>query len=778
MKSEFSVVGKRMPDNTGIEKVTGAAKFVSDVYLPGMLIGRILHSPYAHARIVDIDTSKAEKLPGVEAVVTWKDMPDKQYTGTLMNLQSISGIEAFGAYDVRVLEDKVRYVGDAVAAVAAVDEKTADQAVELIDVQYEQLPAAFDELEAMKEGAPEIHDFVQRMQIDGSPGKEAVERNIAVHVAHNPIGDVDKGLAESDYTIKRTAFTTQQRQSPLETFHCIASFDANGKLTLWAPIQLPYLMRRMIAYIFDIPEGMIRIKNEYTGGAFGASLIVFREPICIALARKSGKPVKLIYTREEEFTDRPTRACLGPYTLRMGVKKDGTITSVDRKVISTAGAHVECAALSSLIATSVANTLYRRLTYRAEATAVYTNKVPCGAMRGFGNPEDTFIREQVMDEAADGIGMDPLEFRLKNLCQLGDPGTFGPEFPIESNALDKCIKTGAEKIGWNEKRGKKKEGIRRRGVGVSCMAHNSGAYPAHAEHSNALIKFNEDGSIVLTIFPAPMGTGSLGTLSQIAAEVLGLSYSDVHVAWGDTETTLFEIGSHASRTIYILGNAVLRAALDAREKLFKWAAPKLGVSAEELDIKDKIIYIRDNPDKKISITEILREATYSRERVEQITGKYSFKPSTSPPPYQAVFTEVEVDTETGEIKIVKMVVVNDSGTSINPMVIEGQLQGGAAQGLGYALWEDPVLDTKTGKVLTDNFDTYKIASAVDMPDIETILVEEPDPSGAFGAKGVGEPGCVNQAASTANAIYDAVGIRIWQLPITPEKVLSLLKQRN
>jgi xanthine dehydrogenase molybdenum-binding subunit len=462
----------------------------------------------------------------------------------------------------------------------------------------------------------------------------------------------------------------------------------------------------------------------------------------------------------------------------MGITKDGKITSVDRKAISMAGAHVECAALTSLIATSVANTLYRRSHYRAEATAVYTNKVPCGAMRGFGNPEDTFIREQMMDEAAETIGMDPLEFRLKNLCQLGDPGTFGPDFPIESNALAKCIKIGAEKIGWNKKRGGKKEGTIRRGIGISCMAHNSGAYPAHAEHSNALIKFNEDGSIVLSIFPAPMGTGSLGTLSQIAAEVLGLSYQDVHIAWGDTETTLFEIGSHASRTIYILGNAVMRAALDAREKIFKWAAPKLGVSPDQLEIKDKTIYVKDDPVKKINITEILKEATYSRESVEQITGKYSFKPSTSPPPYQAAFTEVEVDTETGEIKIIKMIVVNDSGTSINPMVIEGQLEGGAAQGLGYALWEDPVMDTMTGNVLTDNFDTYKIASALDMPDIDTILVEEPDPSGAFGAKGVGEPGCVNQAASTANAIYDAVGIRIWQLPITAEKVLSLLKQNN
>jgi len=777
MGNEFSVVGKRMPDVSGVEKVTGAAQFISDICLPGMLIGRVLHSPYAHARVVNIDTSKAERLPGVEAVVTMKDVPKKQYTGTLMNLQSYSGIEPWGVYDVRVLDDKVRYVGDAVAAVAAVNEKVAEEALELIDVDYEQLPAVFDEIEAVKEGAPRIHDFLERRQDDGTPGKEAVERNVGVHVAHMPVGDVEKGFQEADYIIEETAYTSQQRQSPLETFHCIATFDAGGKLTLWSPIQLPHLMKRMIAYIFDMPVGMVRVKNQYTGGGFGAGLCVFREPLCIALAQKSGKPVKLIYTRQEEFTDRPTRACLGPYTLKMGFKKDGTITAIERKVISTAGAHVECAALTSLIATSAANPLYRRLNFKAEADAVYTNKVPCGAMRGFGNPEETFIREQVMDEAAEKLGMDPLEFRLKNRCQLGDPGMFGPDFPLTSIGLADCIKIGAEKIGWKEKRGRKKEGIRRRGVGVSCMSHVSGAWPVHIEHSNALIKFNEDASIVLTVFPASIGTLAPTSLAQVAAEVLGLPFEDVHVVWGDTDATLFEIGSHASRTMYIIGNAVQRAAAEARQKLLDRAAKRLGVAADKLDIKAKRIYVKANPEKGISAAEITKEAIYTLGDVEQITGSCSFRPSTSPPPYQAVFTEVEVDMETGEVKVLKMVVVNDSGRAINPMTVEGQLEGGAAQGLGYALWEEPVMDANTGQVLADDFDTYKIASTLDMPKLETVLLDQPDPTGPFGAKGVGEPGCVNQAASIANAIYDAIGIRIWELPITPERVLAALNAK-
>ena len=775
---ELKVVGKRMPDVSGVEKVTGSARFVSDISLPGMLIGKVLHSPYAHARIIKIDASKAERMPGVHGVVTFRDVPDKLYTGTLMNLQCVEGIEGFGVYDLRILDEKVRYMGDAVAAVAAVNEKAAEEALELIDVEYEPLPAVFDEAEAVKEWAPGIHDVVQRKQADGYAGDEAVENNLGVHVAHIPVGDVDKKFEEADYIIDETGYSSPQRQAPIETFHCIACFDARGKLTLWSQTQLPFLLRRMLAYVFDMPEGLIRIKNEYTGGAFGAGLCVFKEPLCVALARKSGKPVKLIFSRQEEFTDRPTRSCLGPYRLKMGVKKDGTITAVERNVISAAGAHMECAALSALIATSVGNPLYRTLSSKAEVDAVYTNKVPTGAMRGFGNPDDTFVREQVMDEAAEKIGMDPLDFRIRNLCRLGDPGIFGPDFPLKSIALEECIKIGADKIGWKEKQGGKKEGIHVKGVGVACMAHNSGAWPVHAEHSNAEIKFNEDGSVVLKVFPAPMGTGALGTLAQIAAEVLTIPYEDVHVVWGDTDITRFEIGSHASRTMYIIGNAVKKAALQARGNLLMRAGKTLEIHPDDLSIENKKVYVKGSPQKKISFSEVIREAVYSRDNVEEITGSCSHKPETSPSPYQAVFSEVEVDRETGAVKILKMVLVNDSGRSINPTVVEGQIEGGTAQGLGYALWEETVMDMDTGRILSDDFDTYKIASTLDMPELEVVLVENPEPTGPFGAKGVGEPGCVAQAASIANAIYNAIGIRIWELPITPEKILKALKENK
>ncbi len=777
MVEELSIVGQRKPDISGIAKVTGAAKFVSDIHLPNTLIGKVLHSPYAHARIVEIDTSVAEQLPGVESIITHKDVLQKQYTGTLMNLQSYSGIEMWGAYDRRILDNTVRYVGDAVAAVAAVNEKVAEQALELISVKYEQLPVIFDELKATNSNAPKIHDFVQRRQSDGLPGKAPLKNNIGAHIDAFPVGDVEKGFQEADYIIERTGFTSPQRQAPLETFHCIASFDATGKLSIWTQIQLPHLMKRMIAYIFDIPVRNIRVIGKYIGGGFGAGLSLLREPICISLAMKTGKPVKLIYTRQEEFIDRPTRSCMGPYVFKMGVKNDGTITAIKKKIISAAGAHLECAALESLVAMGAGNALYRCPNFMAESDAIYTNKIPCGAMRGFGNPEETFIREQVIDEAAEKIDMDPLDFRLKNTCKVGDPGVFGPDFPLTNVEINDCIKIGAEKIGWQEKRYAKKEGLLRRGVGVSCMAHNSGAWPAHQEHSNAFIKFNEDASIVLIISPPPIGTNSFTSLAQVAAEVLGIPFEDVEVVWGDTDVTLFEIGSHASRTMYIVGQAVQQAAMKAKQKLFDRAANKLGTLADSLEIKDKRIYVKTNPEIGIMAAEITKEAIYSHVNVEQITGSCSFSPHNSPPPYQAVFTEVEVDIETGEVKILKMTVVNASGTLINPMIVEGQLEGGVAQGLGYALWEIPVTDKDSGQVLTDDFDTYKIAGTLDMPELEIVMVEKPEPTGPFGAKAVGEIGCVNQAASIANAIYNAVGIRVWELPITPEKILKAIKAK-
>lgn len=380
--------------------------------------------------------------------------------------------------------------------------------------------------------------------------------------------------------------------------------------------------------------------------------------------------------------------------------------------------------------------------------------------------------------AAEQIGMDPLEFRLKNLTQIGDPGPFGPSFTITSTAMAECIKIGAERIGWKEKRGKKQEGIQHRGIGVSCMAHSSSAWPVHAEHSNAVIKINEDASVVLSISPPPMGNNAYTSLAQVAAEVLGIPFDDVYVVYGDTDAGPWEVGSHASRTMYVVGNAVYQAALEARAKLLNRAAKLLGVGTDELEIKDKIIHSKTNPEKCIPANEVTKRGIYSRDDVEQIRGACSFSPVSAPPPYQAVFAEVDVDTKTGVVKVLRIVVANDSGIAINPMIVEGHLQGGTSQALGYALWENHIIDTVTGNVLSDNYSTYKIAAMSDMPEVDIIHVEGSEPTGPFGAKGVGEPGAVNHAPAIANAIYDAVGIRLFELPMSPEKVLKAIKEKG
>ena len=382
---------------------------------------------------------------------------------------------------------------------------------------------------------------------------------------------------------------------------------------------------------------------------------------------------------------------------------------------------------------------------------------------------------------AEKVGMDPIEFRLKNIKTVGEPSFFIP-VPLEHCALEQCIRLGAEKTGWKEKWGgwgKKKEGRKRRGTGMSIMNHASSAGGFLLEHSNAMIKLNEDGSATLTVSPCEMGQGILGVLSQIAADAVGLRYEDIHVITGDTDVTLFDIGSHASRSTYAIGNAVIDAGRKIKRQVLELAAKKLEVSADKLELKEGRVYVKAEPEKGVSVAEISHDALYDYKLTgTHISATGSFQSGTHSPNFQAGFAEVEVDTETGVIKVLNYVVAHDIGRAINPQTVEGQLEGGAVQGIGFALSEDFVVDKNTGETLSDSFATYKIPSTLDTPEIEVILVEEPVPSGPFGAKGVGEPGLVNVAPSIANAVYDAIGVRIHSLPITPEKVLEALKAKK
>ncbi|MFC2047481.1 xanthine dehydrogenase family protein molybdopterin-binding subunit, partial [Chloroflexota bacterium] len=458
MQSEFSVIGKRIPRPDVIEKATGAAKYTIDLKLTGTLIGKVLRSPYPHAKILKIDTAKAKKLPGVAAVITIEDVPRKLYNSYFNQYKVNPLYQKPDVKDRYVLSDKARYVGDGIAAVAAVDKSTAEEALKLIEVEYEELPAVFDPIEAMEPSAPRIHDFA--------------ENNIGRHMTYPfATGDVEKGFQEADYVVEATFTTSKQKHCQLELDTCIASFDATGRLTVWTSCSQIHLLRRNITDIFDIPEGMIRVITPHIGGAFGGKSNFTVEPLCIALAKSSGKPVKLEYTVEEDFVVHMSRQ---PYiqTGKMGVKKDGTIIALQTRLIANGGAYYESSSGPTGINIFFFTALYRCPNIEAEADIVYTNIPISGGFRGLGNPQAMFVLEQLVDMAAEKIGMDPLEFRLKNYRRTGEP-SWWPAVPISSCALDECIRVGAEKIGWKKKRAKNKLGVRRRGLGMSIMTHPS-----------------------------------------------------------------------------------------------------------------------------------------------------------------------------------------------------------------------------------------------------------------------------------------------------------------
>jgi xanthine dehydrogenase molybdenum-binding subunit len=762
MKDDLSVVGKRLPRWDAAAKATGAAKYAADIQLPGMLIGKVLTSPHAHARILNIDTSKAENLPGVEAVITYADVPHNLYNPNKLNY--ILPHPETELKDMYVLSDKARYVGDRIAAVAAVDAATADKAVKLIEVKYEVLPAVFDALEAMKPGAPQIHDFAKN--------------NISLHMKF-PIawGDVGKGFEEADVVVEETFHTARNHIAQLEPCACVVDFSSDGRLTIWSGSQHPFLHRRKIAEIFGLPEGMIKWITPHVGGGFGKLGSIAVEPVCVALAMKAGKPVKIEYTREEDFICTELRQRFIAKT-KMGFKKNGAITAIQEEMIVDGGAYFTHNSSTTGAEMGGFTGLYHCPSVAAEASCVYTNLPVTGGVRGYGDSEGTCMVEQLMDRAASKLGIDPLEIRLKNVKKAGDPSSCG--LPMETCSLEEMMRLGAEKIGWKEKRAaNKSEGPKKRGIGMGIMMDVSGAQPFDIQHRNVAIKFNEDGSVNLSFSSVDVGQNLHGTMAQMAAEILGIPYEDVHIQTGDTDINLYDTGQHASGGCYQVGQAVVIAAEDAKKALLERAAKKLDAAVGELEARDRRVYVVSDPEKSISIAEIAKDAIYNFEgQHSNISGKGSFSATKNPPPFAAVFAEVEVDVETGEVKVLKILYIFDCGKAINPATVEGQLEGGVAQSIGYVLSEDYMVNKKTGAVMTDNFTTYRLAGTLDMPDMEVVLYEELVPSGPFGAKGAGHSTMIAVTPAIVNAIYDAVGVFITDMPATPEKILKALKDQQ
>jgi putative selenate reductase molybdopterin-binding subunit len=770
MSHDYNVVGKRVTKVDGIKLVTGRPAFTDDIVVPGMLYGKILPSPHAHARIKRIDTSKARALPGVHAVLTYKDVPRVPHTTAGQAWPEPS------PYDTYLLDSKVRFVGDRVAAVAAETRAQAEEALRLIEVEYEVLPPVLDMEHAMDPGAPMIHDEPD------STGIFDAQHNLAAYI-HQEIGNVEEGFREADMIFEREYRTPRQQHCSIEPHVTITWLDADNRLVIRSSTQVPYHARRQVAMILQIPVQRVHVIKPRIGGGFGGKQEMLLEDICGALTLATRRPVKIEFTREEEFYMSRSRH---PQILRikMGVMRDGTIVANHLKVLATTGAYGSHSSTVQGSTGSKVLPLYRTAHMKFECHVVYTNTPVAGAFRGYGCPQGFFAQESLADEIAHELGMDPLEFRQKNFIQLGDvddlaaqlgEGKKGLPRTIRSCGLPECVERGAAAADWERKR-KAPQDLSshiRRGIGVACSMQGSGI--AGIDWASALLKMNEDGSFNLQVGASDLGTGSDTVLAQIAAETLGVSLDKFIVYSADTDFTPFDVGAYASSTTIISGGAVKKAAENVREQILRVASRMLETPVENLTCRDNQVVTKCECEKSVSMTDLALHAMYKEKT--QIIGHASHFNTDSPPPFCVQFAEVEVDTETGRIRVPHLVTAVDLGVAINPMQAEGQAEGAVLQSLGYALAEEMQLDDR-GRMINAGFADYKIFTAKDMPKLTTILVETEEPLGPYGAKAIAEIPINAPAPAVANAIFHAIGVRFRKLPIRPEEVLRALREKG
>jgi carbon-monoxide dehydrogenase large subunit len=736
----FQVLGKSHPRVDGREKVTGRATYAADVYLTGMLMCKLLTSKRSHARIVRIDTSRAEQLPGVRSIITGKDFPDIHFgSGALKDRRIMA-------------RDEVFYIGEPVAAVAADDELTAQEAVELIEVEYQDLETVVDPLGAVKPDAAVVHPDLPSFEGYGF----AMGNNVCA-LLDAERGDVDQAFRDADHVFEDTFRSQAINQGFLEPMACVANVEPNGRLTVWASTQGPYQVRAQLAAVLNIPISRIKVIAMELGGGFGAKLRLAFEAFPALLAMKTGRPVKLINTREEVFTLNGPRLATHIY-LKTGVARDGGIVAREAYSIFDVGAYLGAGPNSGV---GHALGAYHIPSFRLRSYGVYTNKIYVGSYRASGVADMTFAVESHMDIIAHKLGMDPVGFRIKNAVKEGDTTVSGARMP--RNGLMETLLAVKERLGLPKK---VEDG---RGVGIAVCEWRSGSGP-----STASISVNEDGTISLLTGSVDI-SGSDTSLAQIAAETLGVTMEQVIVAKRDTDLAPFTGPSGGSRIVYSQGKVVQMAAEDARQKLYALAAERLGVQPQTLACGGGRVYLQDNPPQGFTIGQLARMSLTSK------GGPIVGLASLSNMPYAPVFStqgaEVLVDRETGQVRVTRFVQAQDIGVAINPMAVEGQIEGGAVQGIGRALTEEVIFDGETGAVRNPSLSTYLMPLAVDMPAIENILVGVPSEGGPFGARAVAEPPGFGPPAAIANAIYDAIGVRIKELPLSAERVLAALQGR-
>ena len=780
--STFQVLNSRAPRLDAPDKVTGRAKYADDLSIPGMLHAAILQSPLAHAKILHIDTSRAEKLPGVKGVVTAKEAGPVRY-----------GVSPARYDETLFALDKVRYVGDEIAAVAAVDPETALEALELIKVDYEELPAVFEMFEAMKEGAPQIHEEY--------PG------NINAEV-HQEFGDTEAAFAECDLIVDHTFLNKRQDAAFIEPHSCIAVFDLDGRLTLHTSTQVPHYVMRTTAMVLGMSVGDVRVVKPYVGGGFGPKCEATPLEMGAALlARKTGKPVKMTYSREQVFLH--SRARHQFYAeMSLGVKKDGTMVALRNKAVLDGGAYTSFGIATVYYSGSLLGGPYNLKAMKYDGWRVYTNKPACGAQRGHGGVAHRAAFEQLVDMVAAKLEMDPVEMRLKNVMVTGE-STIN-ELNMSSLGMKECLQSVKDGSDWDNKKGKLPPG---KGIGVACGFFVSGAgYPIYRSdtyHSTVVIKLSEDGGTVNVLTgSAEIGQGSDTAMAMIAAETLGVPLENVRVRSGDTDLSV-DLGAYSSRQTLMTGHATKEAAEDVRDQIIEVLAEEMKCDPASITFANgnvlfdggpgdfahlRTLYIKEHrgwtdppSGQYLTFREAARFA-YLQKGSMVGTGKYkpqrlggSYKGAAvgTSPAYgcSAQVVEVTVDLETGEITVDNMTDAHDCGLAVNRSSVEGQMQGSLSMGLGECLFEEVKFDAR-GRILNASLGEYRIPTALDMPNVACIIVESNEPNGPYGAKEVGEGAIMPTIPAILNAVYDATGVRINELPVTSERLFLALHAKK
>ncbi|MDP2931953.1 MAG: xanthine dehydrogenase family protein molybdopterin-binding subunit [Chloroflexota bacterium] len=794
-QAKHSIVGTSPVRLDALEKVTGEAQFCTDVKLPGMLYAKVLRSPLPHARIVSLDTSKAEALPGVRVVANGKDAPDKRYGGYLHDQHALC-------------KNVVRHVGDGVAAVAADTLEIAERAIELIDVKYEELPAVFDVAQSWSTSPPAVvHPDLFKYEKFVAQGLYIKQDRDRPNVAHHQQvrhGDVEQGFREADIILEDKFSIPRIQHVPFEPHICIIKAERNGNLTIWSGRQSIYRVKGHFCSAFNLPPSKVRvISSYYIGGGFGNKAMLRAEPIIALLAMKAvGRPIRYVFTREEMYTAGGTRIAM-EVMVKDGVKKDGEIVAREVRVLLNIGAYADSGVMVCRNCTFGCIGTYRIPNLKIDSYAVYTNEPLTTPFRGFGASQPIFAIESHMDMLAEKLGLDPVEVRRKNVLREGDVNGSGEI--THSAGIKECLDKVAEGLEWGKK-STPPPGPWRVGKGLAL----GNKYSTAPSSAMATVRMLEDGVVVIKHSADEMGQGVNTAMAQIAAEELGVSWDKVRVEWGDTNSTpYFPQGSTSQRTVYYLGNAVYLACQDAKRQLFELAAPMLKASQDDLLLKEGRIVVKSAPARSIRVTDIF---TADRpigpgqfgeyvEKYGEILGRGMFVQRYAPENpetgqidpelakkgmrlvasygHACQGAEVAVNTETGEVKLLRLAAASDMGFPISPKMCEQQMEGGLVMGIGSALWEEVKMEA--GKVLNPNLRDYKIPDAVNLPGndrFKSFLAPSPHKDGPYGAKGCGEVQMTPSAAVIANAVYNAVGVRIKSLPLTREKVLKALKEQG